>query len=222
MPAGTMGHYYFQMEIEMKKIILAVFTTLILLPCASFAQERTHDETILVLRSTNFEYFEDVLVDCTWAIPFLPMDVRGGWRSDLYSLETNSSSAIVEGDVEKIGEMWTCYDVGQEIIDPALETFENGIAYAIFIDGETLGALGTVRGRGGFPTHNTFAGSASVSRVVDGLPEAFLGSMTVNEMITSDSDLYGGSNSIVTLRLYTPRDYNREAFLEAIERAFGG
>jgi len=45
--------------------------------------------------------------------------------------------------------------------------------------------------------------------------------MTVNEMITNDPDLYGGSNGILTLRLYTARDYEKEAFVEALKRAFG-
>ena len=208
----------------MKKFILAIFTTLLVLPCTSFAQERTHDETVLVLHSTNYEFFEDVLVECAWAIPFLPMDVQFGYRSDVYAVKTSSSSGEVEGDEEKIGYMWTCFDVGQEIIDPAIdESYEFAVATAIFIGDETLGALGTVRFRGGWPAYDLYSGTASVSRVVDGLPEAFLGSMTSNEMITTpDSDLYGGDNSIMTLRLYTPRDPQREAFLEAIRRAFGG
>lgn len=205
----------------MKKVILAVFTTLLIFPCTSFAQERTHDETVLVLHSTNYQFFEDVLVDCAWAIPFLPMDVNFGFRSDIYSVKTDSSSGELEGDEETIGYMWTCFDVGQEIIDPALESYEFAVATAIFIGDETLGALGTVRFRGSFPTHELWAGTASVSQVVDGIPGAFLGSMTSNEMVTNDPDLYGGANSIMTLRLYTPRDYQKEAFIEAIERAFG-
>ena len=202
----------------MKKIILVTLAALLFVPYAAVAQERTHDETILVLRSINYEFFEDVLVDCAWAIPFLPMDVQFGYRSELYSLKTKSSNGKVEEDEEKIGEMWTCFDVGQEIIDPALESYEYAVASAIFIGDETLGALGTVRYRGEFPTHRLWAGTASVSRIVDGIPEAFLGSMTSSEMITgSNSDLYGGDNSIMTLRLYTPRDY----VAEAIRAVFG-
>jgi hypothetical protein len=206
-----------QMEIEMKKIILAVLASLIFLPYASFAQERTHDETIRIMRSTNLSGFQDLLVDCAWAIPYLPMEVRGGWSSDLYSMNT-SASGVVTGDGEKIGELWTCYATGVEVVDSAGDMhYEETTAFAIFIDGEILGALGTARPWGGFETHELWSTYAGVSRIVDNVVEDYLGSMTVMDMFTRD-DLYGGSNSIVTLRLYTERDLDKEAFAAAVKR----
>ncbi len=194
----------------MKKIILAVLASLIFLPYASFAQERTHDETIRIMRSTNFNFYQDVLVDCAWAIPFLPMEVRGGWTSELYSMNTRASGVVTEDGTE-IGEMWTCFDTAVEVVDSAGEMhLEQSIAFAMFIDDEVLGALGTVRNWGGFDTHNLFAAYAGVVQVIDGVPGAYLGSMTVNDVF-STSDLYGGNNSIVTLRLYTERDPDKEA-----------
>jgi hypothetical protein len=208
------------MEIEMKKVILAVLASLIFLPYASFAQERTHDETIRIMHSTNFNYYQDVFVDCAWAIPYLPAEVRGGWVSDLYSMQT-SESGVVTADGEKIGEMWTCYDTAVEVVDSAGDMHpEETAAYAIFIDGEILGALGTVRPWGGFETHGLYAAYAGVSRIVDNVPEDYLGSMTVIDLLTAD-DLYGGDSSIVTLRLYTERDLNKEFLDEAVKRIWG-
>ena len=208
-----------QKEIEMKKIILAVLASLIFLPYASFAQERTHDETIRIMRSTNYNFYQDVLVDCAWAIPYLPMEVRGGWTSELYSMNTSASGVVTE-DGEEIGGMWTCYDTAVEVVDSAGEMhWEQTIVFAIFIDGEVLGALGTVRAQGGFETHNLFTTYASVSRIIDNVPEAFLGSMTVMDMFNNGpNDLYGGDSSIVTLRLYTERDLNKEFLAEAVKR----
>jgi hypothetical protein len=221
-PSEQLGIAVTQMEIEMKKIILAVLASLIFLPYASFAQERTHDETIRIMRSTNFNFYQDVLVDCAWAIPFLPMEVRGGWTSELYSMNT-SASGVVTKDGMEIGEMWTCYDTAVEVVDSAGEMhYEQTIAFAMFIDGEVLGALGTVRGWGGFETHNLFAAYAGVSRIIDNVPEAYLGSMTVMDMFNNGpNDLYGGDNSIVTLRLYTERDPGKEALDAALKIIFG-
>jgi hypothetical protein len=208
-----------QKEIEMKKIILTVITSLILLPYASFAQEREHDETIRVMHSTNLNQYEDYLVDCAWAIPYLPMDVLAGWTSDLHSINTNDSAVVTE-DGTKIGEMSTCVDVGLEVTDSAGDLhYEQTIAFAMFIDGEVLGALGTVRRWGGFETHGLFAAYAGVSRIVDNVPEAYLGSMTYS--LLQGNGAYGGNSSIVTLRLYTDRDHNKEALEDAIENAFG-
>jgi hypothetical protein len=219
-PSEQLDIRVFQTEIEMKKIILAVLASLIFLPYPSFAQEREHDETIRIMRSTNFNYYQDVLVDCAWAIPFLPMEVRGGWVSDLYSLNTSASGDVTE-DGTKIGEMWTCYDTAVEVVDSAGEMhYEQSIAFAMFFGDEVLGALGTVRGWGGFETHGLYSAYAGVSRIIDGVPEAYLGSMTVMDLLTA-GDLYGGNNSIVTLRLYTDRDYSQEALDEAIKNAFG-
>jgi hypothetical protein len=119
-PVRTVDIRVSQMEIEMKKVILAVLASLIFLPYASFAQERTHDETIRIMHSTNFNYYQDVFVDCAWAIPYLPAEVRGGWVSDLYSMQT-SESGVVTADGDKIGEMWTCYDTAVEVVDSAGE-----------------------------------------------------------------------------------------------------
>jgi hypothetical protein len=217
-PSEQLGIAVTQTEIEMKKIILAVLTSLILLPYASFAQEREHDETIRVMHSTNLNQYEDYLVDCAWAIPYLPMDVGGGWTSDLYSMNTNAGGVVTE-DGTKIGEMWTCYDMGVDVTDTAGDVhWEQTIAFAMFIDDELLGALGTVRAWGGFETHGLYTAYAGVSRIVDNVPEDYLGTMTVLDLFTS-GDLYGGDTSIVTLRLYAERDLDKEAAEKAAEDA---
>lgn len=206
------------------KIVHIVTASLIFSACASFAQERTHDETSLILSSRNFVNYENPDVDCDWAAPFLPRAVRGGWVSELYPLQTEESSGEVVGEGEQIGELWTCFDEAQDIIDPATGPgFEQDVAFAIIIDEEVFGALGTVRQRGYIPRDqvNLYAITASVSRVVDGVVGEFVGSMTSNIAFDFD-ELYGGSNEIVTLRLFTPRDYEREALEDAFRRAFGG
>ncbi|MEH6634478.1 MAG: hypothetical protein V7700_03120 [Halioglobus sp.] len=204
----------------MKKNILVALAALLFVPYASFAQERLYDESSLILHSVNYERFEDTLVDCAWASPFLPMDVRGGWRSELYSLQTRESSGKVTGDGQKIGEMWSCFDAGQDIIDPTGPQYEQYIAFAIFIEDEVLGALGTVKYRAGGEDFPAMYGiTASVVRVVDDLPQETIGSMTSNEFIDSD-DIYGGSNGIVTLRLFTPRDYKAEIVQEILDKLF--
>lgn len=206
------------------KIVHIVTASLIFSACASFAQERTHDETNLILSSRNFVNYQNPDTDCDWATPFLPRAVSGGWTSELYPLQTEASSGEVVGEGEQIGELWTCFDEAQEIVDPATGPgFENDVAFAIIIDEEVFGALGTVRWRGYVAPDQVelYAITASVSRVVDGVVGDFVGSMTSNVAIDYDN-LYGGGNEIVTLRLFTPRDYEREAFEEAFRRAFGG
>lgn len=198
----------------MNKIIMAVMVALLLVPFAASAQERTMDETTLVLNSKNAEGFADLLVDCAWAMPYLPMEVDGGWRSELYSVTTNEMNGKSTDEGEMIGEMWTCYDGGQEVIDPVGPSYEQAIAYAIFIDDDIMGALGVVRFRaGGDGLPNMYGVMASVSRIVDDVPAETLGSMTVNELVDRDG-VYGGYSGIVVLRLFTPRDYVREMFIE--------
>jgi hypothetical protein len=91
----------------MKKIILANFICLLILPYTTFAKERSLDESIFVLQSVNYDFFEDTFVDCAWAIPYLPMEVQGGWRSELYALKTDGSSGEVTEAGEKIGALGT-------------------------------------------------------------------------------------------------------------------
>lgn len=207
----------------MKKITLLSLFSFFILPWSLFAQEqeREFDETTLILRSANYQGFEDVLVDCAWATPYLPMEVRGGWASELYSMTTNDASGKVTGTGEKVADMWTCYDAGTEVVSPFGPSYEQAIAYAIFIDGETLGALGIVHQplsyREEFPLFSTYA---SVSRVVDDVPGDTIGSLTLNELIDRPG-VWGGSNGILTLRLFGPRNYDQEALIEALKRAFG-
>lgn len=198
----------------MKKSILAAMAALLLIPVASFAQERTHDETTLILNSESTQGFSDLLVDCAWAMPYLPMEFQGGWRSELYSVTTDTESGKTTGDGEMIGEMWTCYDAGQEVIDPIGPSYEQAIAYAIFIGDDIMGALGVVRGRaGGNGLPDLYGVMASVSRIIDDVPAETLGSMTVNELLDRDG-VYGGYSGTVVLRLFTPRDFVREMFIE--------
>lgn len=202
----------------MKTILLATLFSLCLAPYAAFSEDREYDETTLILSSQHYEFYQDVLVDCAWAIPYLPMAVSGGWTSELYSLETDESSGKVRAAGQQVGEMWTCYDEGQEVIDPVGPSYEQAIVFVILIDGEVWGALGTVRPRANEDGRPALYGStAGVARVVDDTPAETLGSMTVNESI-DPGGTYGGSNGIVILRLFTPRDYDEEAFREFIKK----
>ncbi|MEP1472205.1 MAG: hypothetical protein ABJK20_18355 [Halieaceae bacterium] len=207
----------------MKKITLISLLTIFVLSSPVHAQdaEREFDETTLLLHSKNYQDFEDLLVDCAWATPYLPMDAQGGWTSDLYAISTNDSTGKATGTGDKVAEMWTCFDSGQEVLTPFGPSFENAIAYGIFIDGEILGALGIVNPplsyREEFPLYSITAG---VSIVVDDVPGETIGALTITELIDRPG-VWGGSNGIVTLRLFGPRNYDQEALAEALKRAFG-
>ena len=206
----------------MKKITFISLFTFFILPWSLFAQEqeREFDETTLVLRSANYQGFEDVLVACAWAIPYLPMDVRGGWASELYAITTDDVSGKATGTGEKVADMWACYDAGQEVLAPFGQSYEQAIAFAIFIDDQILGGLGTVRPRSFRDEFPLYASTASVSWVVNDVPGDTIGSLAFNELIDRDG-VYGGSNGILTLRLFGPRNYDQEALAEALKRAFG-
>jgi hypothetical protein len=208
------------MEIEMKRLTLVTLLSLVVLPLTAYAQERMYDETVFVMRNENFQSFEDVLGQCAWAIPYLPMDVGGGWSSELYAVTSSGTDGKISGKGEKIADMWTCFDSGQEIVAPVGPSYEQAIAYAIFIDGETLGALGIVRPRNGQEEYPLYGTMASVSRVVDDVPGETIGALTMNELI-DPANLYGGTNGVVVLRLFEPRNYDQEALIEALRRAFG-
>lgn len=193
------------------KAYLPIALAALMLPGTLLAQERELDESIFLLQSTDLERFEEPDIDCAWAAPFLPQEVVGGWSSDLYALTTEGVAGEVTGQGEKIGEMWTCFDVGQEVTAPIGPSYENAVAYALFINGEVIGGLGAVRprqGGGGFP--DLFSAGASLSLVVDDVVTDRIGSMTVNEILDQE-ELYGGRNTIITLRLFRPRDYIKEA-----------
>jgi hypothetical protein len=210
------------------KTIRLLLATIILMPLGLFAQEREFDETIYVLQA---EFFVDPNASpdgCAVAAQFLPTEVVFGGLYALYALSTDSVSGKVQTRGEKVGEMGICMSQGQNVEEPpGAPRWEIPVVFRVDIDGLDygVGGSGVLRNRVGDvpqPGMSLWGWNATLVRTVDGLPLEVIGSMTANDLHHNTAVEGYSDDLIVTLRLYTPRDLENEAFIEAIRAAFGG
>ena len=209
------------------KTIRLLLATIILMPLGLFAQEREFDETIYVLQA---EFFVDPNASpdgCAVAAQFLPTEVTFGGLYALYALSTDSVSGQAQTRGEKVGEMGVCMGQGQSVEEPpGTPRREIPVVFSVDIDelDYDIGGSGVLRSRAGdVPQPGMFiwGWNATLVQLVDGLPLETIGSMTANDLVNTTSVEGYNDNLIVTLRLYTPRDHERDAFREALQGIFG-
>lgn len=212
-----------------------VLVLVLLLPITLFAGEREFDETKYVFQSLNPKPMDDPYVECDWAIPALALPLLGGTTADLYTLQTSESSGRVVEARKKVGTLTGCWDEGQNILDNGSPSYMVGMVFWLVTDDLALFANGSqiIRTEPGFPQSTPefglrdmtlWSSGNTVWREIDGSPGEWeqIGSMTANHH-TNPAGITGyEGGSIITLRLFEPRDYVQEAILEAWKRMPGG
>jgi hypothetical protein len=214
---------YRSFKMKTIRILLAV---LLSIPLVSFAQEREFDETIYVLQAEFFVDPNDSPDGCAVAAQFLPTEVVEGGLYALYALSTDSESGQAQTRGERVGELGVCIGQGQDVKGLSGPQPEAPVVFRVDIDDldYDIGGSGVLRGLAPDlpqPNMSLWGWSTTLVRTVDGLPLEVIGSMTANDSLNNSPVEGYNDNLIVTLRLYTPRDREKEAFIEAIKGAFG-
>ncbi|MEH6584590.1 MAG: hypothetical protein V7754_21855 [Halioglobus sp.] len=190
------------------KIIRLLLVVFMLAPFASFAETTSPNKTEYIFNSGNWEFYPDVLVDCAWAIPFMPTELINGWSTSLSALQVHKGNGKVLKNGALVGEMWVCIGDGMEGLDPYGETFQQPIMFVIINGDQVLGAVGTLQilmGDQGASDPFIMVGvRAQVWRVVDGAAEGDVAGILTASWMVNNSDFTDGTNATVNIHFFAP------------------